>query len=243
MEVTVRHGHSLSWEPSPSPSVFRKRLELLGPAESGVVTSIVKYMPNSTFHTHAHPDGEEIFVLEGTFTDHSGVYEKGMFILNPEGFEHGPSSEEGCILFVKLRQYPGKGRKQVRIDTRLPENWQSSSANGPQTCLLYDGSKDVAFEGQNSMQQPKERIELIRLSPNSEYVVPSKMIRTELFIVDGNHLELGLVAFQAECDLLETNSEPVVLMSGSWAKIRHQGLGIKLRNGGSCYATVYIKSD
>ena len=35
--------------------------------------------------------------------------------MNPEGFSHAPFSEEGCELFVKLRQYPGS--EHHAIDT------------------------------------------------------------------------------------------------------------------------------
>ncbi|MBC6439248.1 MAG: cupin domain-containing protein [Rhodospirillales bacterium] len=98
---------AMDWEPSPSPTVWRKRLDRVGPPESGRVTSVVRYDPGSRFHAHPHPDGEEILVLEGIFSDQTGDYPAGSYLLNPEGFEHGPYSEEGCRLFVKLRQYPG----------------------------------------------------------------------------------------------------------------------------------------
>ena len=52
------------WVESPSKKVLRVPLEREKP-ESGHVTSIVKYLPNSKFDTHTHPMGEEIFVLEG----------------------------------------------------------------------------------------------------------------------------------------------------------------------------------
>ena len=57
----------MPWVPSPSATVWRRRLALEGPAEAGRVTSIVRYEPNSQFHEHGHPDGEEILVLEGAW--------------------------------------------------------------------------------------------------------------------------------------------------------------------------------
>ncbi|CAE7262813.1 unnamed protein product, partial [Symbiodinium sp. KB8] len=70
----VASTRRMRWAPSPSASVWRKRLELSGPAEAGRVTSVVQYAAASTFHEHGHPDGEEILVLRGTFSDDSGDY-------------------------------------------------------------------------------------------------------------------------------------------------------------------------
>ena len=54
---------AMQWTPSPSRTVWRKRVHLVGPAEAGQVTSVVRYEPGSKFHAHDHPDGEEILVL------------------------------------------------------------------------------------------------------------------------------------------------------------------------------------
>ncbi|HJR70391.1 MAG TPA: cupin domain-containing protein, partial [Gammaproteobacteria bacterium] len=74
---------AMPWTPSPSGTVWRKRVHLVGPAEAGQVTSVVRYEPGSTFHSHAHPDGEEILVLEGVFSDEHGDWPTGTYLLNP----------------------------------------------------------------------------------------------------------------------------------------------------------------
>jgi anti-sigma factor ChrR (cupin superfamily) len=128
---------SMPWSPSPSPSVWRKRVHRVGPAESGQVTSVVRYDAGSHFPAHEHPDGEEILVLEGVFTDDRGDWPAGTYLLNPEGYRHAPSSRAGCVLFVKLRQYPGLDRRQVALDTNSLA-WQSGDVPGLQTRLLYE---------------------------------------------------------------------------------------------------------
>jgi anti-sigma factor ChrR (cupin superfamily) len=108
---------AMEWTPSPSGTVWRKRVHLVGPVESGQVTSVVRYEPRSTFHVHEHPDGEEILVLDGVFSDEHGDWPTGTYLLNPEGFRHAPFSRDGCVLFVKLRQFPGRTREHVALRT------------------------------------------------------------------------------------------------------------------------------
>ena len=135
---------TMPWSPSPSPSVWRKRMHRVGPAESGQVTSIVRYDAGSEFPAHEHPDGEEILVLEGTFSDDRGDFPAGTYLLNPEGYRHAPSSREGCVLFVKLRQFPGLDRRQVAIDTAAMP-WQAGDLAGVASKPLYQqaGYSDV----------------------------------------------------------------------------------------------------
>ena len=127
---------AMDWQPSPSPGVLRKRLELIGSTEAGRVTSIVQYAPGSVFPAHDHPDGEEILVLEGVFSDEFGDYPAGSYLLNPTGFRHAPFSKPGCTIFVKLRQFSGATRQQVALNIQnLP--WTPDSIPGIERKCLY----------------------------------------------------------------------------------------------------------
>lgn len=128
---------SMDWTPSPAGSVWRKRVHLVGPPESGQVTSVVRYDPGSTFPAHDHPGGEEILVLEGVFSDEHGDWPAGTYLLNPEGFRHAPFSTEGCVLFVKLRQFPGRDRRHVVVQTQT-RPWQPTSTPGIERKPLYE---------------------------------------------------------------------------------------------------------
>jgi len=130
---------AMQWTPSPSAGVWRKRVHRVGPAESGQVTSVVRYDANSSFPVHEHPEGEEILVLEGVFTDERGDWPVGSFLLNPEGFRHAPSSRDGCVIFVKLRQYPGRNRRQVAIDSTALD-WNLGESAGIEVKPLYSQS-------------------------------------------------------------------------------------------------------
>jgi anti-sigma factor ChrR (cupin superfamily) len=131
----VVHTEPMPWSASPSGTVWRKRLHLVGPAESGQVTSVVHYQEQSQFPPHGHPDGEEILVLSGVFSDEHGDWPAGSYLLNPEGFRHTPYSREGCLLFVKLRQYPGTDRSHVAVDAHTM-SWEPSGV-GRERKVLY----------------------------------------------------------------------------------------------------------
>ena len=127
---------AMAWTPSPSGTVWRKRVHLVGPPEAGQVTSIVRYERESKFPAHDHPDGEEILVLDGVFSDEHGDWPAGTYLLNPEGFRHAPFSRPGCLLFVKLRQFPGRKRRHVAVDTATLA-WQPGPVAGVAVKELY----------------------------------------------------------------------------------------------------------
>lgn len=109
------------WQTSPAPGVLRKPLAR-AEAERGHATSLVRYEPGARFAAHTHPLGEEILVLEGTFSDEHGHFGPGSYFRNPPGSRHAPYSDTGCTLLVKLHQFARGDTRQVRIDTAV-EDW------------------------------------------------------------------------------------------------------------------------
>jgi len=162
----------MSWTPSPSGTVWRKRVHLVGPPESGQVTSVVRYQPDSTFPAHDHPEGEEILVLDGVFSDEHGDWPAGTYLLNPEGFRHAPFSRSGCTLFVKLRQFPGRERRHVALDSGALA-WQPGARPGIAAKLLYaqPGFSDVT------------RLE--RLDAGADAGDVTYPLGAEIFVLDG----------------------------------------------------------
>jgi anti-sigma factor ChrR (cupin superfamily) len=114
----VVDANALTWKPSPVAGVWRKRLWHAGAAESGRVTSLVRFDPGSGFPTHPHPEGEEIYVLSGAFSDADGDYPAGTYLLNPDGSSHAPWSAGGCTLLVRLRQHPGPEVQRSVVDSQ-----------------------------------------------------------------------------------------------------------------------------
>jgi len=115
------------WVKSPADGVSRIHLEREA-EESGHTTSFVKFEPGSYFPAHSHPQGEEIYVLEGVFSDEHGDYPAGSYIRNPPGSQHKPFTEKGCTLFVKLDQFQHDDTTPVII---RPDNqqWRAGIGN------------------------------------------------------------------------------------------------------------------
>ncbi|GGA72275.1 cupin [Neiella marina] len=112
----VINSSGQQWQSSPAQGVLRKPLAREN-AESGHATSIVQYQAGSKFARHHHPLGEEIFVLDGVFSDETGHYGPGTYIRNPPGSAHSPFSDQGCVIFVKLQQMDSRDVASVRIST------------------------------------------------------------------------------------------------------------------------------
>jgi anti-sigma factor ChrR (cupin superfamily) len=161
----------MSWEPSPSGTVWRKPLYRRG-GEHGPVTSIVRYTPGGSFPLHAHPEGEEILVLDGVLADEHGEYPSGSFLLNPEGTKHAPRSEEGCILFVRLRQYGGPGRSRLFRRTARME-WMPGMVSGLRVKPLY---AEPGFP---------ENVALVQWAPGTRFHRHTHPGGEEILVLDG----------------------------------------------------------
>ncbi|TMP04428.1 anti-sigma factor [Pseudoalteromonas sp. S3178] len=139
------------WQTSPQAGVERVMLDRIG-AEKARATSVVRYAPESTFPSHAHPGGEEIMVLSGTFSDESGDYPQGFYLRNPPGSSHAPKSKSGATIFVKLWQMCVTETTPVRINTDDPATWITQ--NNRIICPLYKNDNEVTKLVKLAPQQP-----------------------------------------------------------------------------------------
>lgn len=167
-EAVVIDTLQQDWVPSPMAGVWRKPLAREA-AERGHATSIVRYDSGARFSVHDHPLGEEILVLQGTFSDESGDYPAGTYFRNPEGFRHAPFSEEGCEILVKLHQFQVDDREHVCIDIHAAD-WQESGAG--LYCLPLH-------------QWHAERVELLRSEQPSAVSFDAAAQGLEIYIIEG----------------------------------------------------------
>lgn len=165
--VSISH-HDLPWIASPELGVERRMLERLG-GEIAKATSIVRYMPNSQFHSHTHDLGEEIFVLDGVFSDETGNYPAGTYLMNPPGSSHAPFSKSGCTLFVKLMHLgPDQVTREV-LDTNSAA-WHQG---------LVPGLKVMPLMRQGTGST------LVKWAPETYFNAHRHYGGEEIFVVDG----------------------------------------------------------
>ncbi len=158
----------MDWISSPSGGVLRKPLERES-AESGRTSSVVEYKKGSAYPEHNHPRGEEIFVLEGIFSDEHGDYPAGTYIRNPPGSSHSPFSIDGCLLLVKLDQFASTDTATVRIDTNKTA-W-SPGIGGLQVMPLHE------FE--------HEHVALVKWPAGERFQPHSHFGGEEVFVLSG----------------------------------------------------------
>lgn len=134
---------AMDWVASPAPGVWRKPLAR-EEAERGHATSIVKYDAGASFRGHNHPLGEEILVLDGTFSDETGDFHAGTYFRNPKGFVHAPFSKEGCTILVKLHQMDPQDTARLAVRTDQAE-W-TPLENGGRVLVLHEfGNEKVVM--------------------------------------------------------------------------------------------------
>ena len=170
-QQVVMDTQSMPWQSSPSGTVWRKPLYREG-GEFGPVTSLVRYQAGGKFRSHAHPQGEEILVLAGEFCDDHGRYPQGSYLLNPDGSQHAPYSDHGCTLLVRLRQYAGHDRPQIKLDT-TQAHWRQGMVEGLTVLPLY------------AQAHYTENMALVRWQPETYFARHTHPGGEEIFVIEG----------------------------------------------------------
>jgi anti-sigma factor ChrR (cupin superfamily) len=98
-EPTRIDTHRAEWQPTSLAGVSRLTLHQSERFPECIYLS--KLEPGVAPGRVALPDGEEIFVLAGSFRDEHAQYRAGSWALFPPGASHCPSSPGGCTLYVK----------------------------------------------------------------------------------------------------------------------------------------------
>ena len=166
----IVHSASMQWINSPMAGVARKPLDRVG-NEVARATSVVRYAPGSYFSPHIHAGGEEFVVLEGVFQDEHGDYPAGSYFRNPPQSSHTPSSEEGCVILVKLWQFQPEDRTPVRLNINELTPLPHSSVKGVSTVSLYTDKH--------------EQVSIINIQPNTHLELTPEG-GAELFILQGS---------------------------------------------------------
>jgi anti-sigma factor ChrR (cupin superfamily) len=138
--------------------------------EVAQATSLVRYAPGSYFSSHVHGGGEELFVLDGVFSDANGDYPAGTYVRNPVGSAHTPFSQEGCTILVKLWQMDPEDQQRVVIHTSQAQ-WHPGLVEGLQVLPLHRfGTETVA---------------LVQWAPGTQFQPHTHYGGEEIFVLQG----------------------------------------------------------
>ncbi|MBO8157715.1 MAG: cupin domain-containing protein [Bacillaceae bacterium] len=69
-------------------------------SEPGEVRALLRFAPEKGYPRHRHPEGEEVFVLEGIYKDMGKEYSTGSYLYYPPNSDHAPTSPTGCTILV-----------------------------------------------------------------------------------------------------------------------------------------------
>lgn len=90
------HPDDLAWrELAPG-----SRLAVLQRLPNGGRICRIQGAPGSTFPAHTHWGGESVYVLSGDYTDPSGTYQAGDWLVYAPDSSHEPWTIGGCDLLV-----------------------------------------------------------------------------------------------------------------------------------------------
>ena len=93
---------TMDWMPSQFEKIAMK--VLYRDEEKGEMTVLLKWEPGATLPFHRHPEIEQSYVIEGSFSDHDGICRAGQFVWRKAGSMHETRSDEGCVILAIYRK-------------------------------------------------------------------------------------------------------------------------------------------
>jgi quercetin dioxygenase-like cupin family protein len=103
MKPTVVRSLELDWQPLVESGVNTKGLYVkplrYDEATGRAPTFLLKFDPGASYPNHVHPEGEEVYVLEGEVRFGADQLKAGDYLYTPPGAMHPVFSKTGCTLF------------------------------------------------------------------------------------------------------------------------------------------------
>lgn len=93
---------AMDWKPSQFEGIEIK--VLYEDQARGEMTCLLRWQPGTTLPFHKHPEIEQTWVLEGSFSDHDGIARAGEFVWRKPGSMHETHSAEGCTILAIYRK-------------------------------------------------------------------------------------------------------------------------------------------
>jgi len=160
---------SLPWQTASTPHAQQRWIEHEA-GETARTTCIIQYAPGSQLDAHVLEQGEEILILDGSFSDEQGEYGPGMFMKNLLGSPSARVSESGCTLFHKQSHLDALDSARVVVDT-VSAVWHPGLVAGLAVLPLHE------FGGQHTA--------MVRWAPATFFSAHRHFGGEEIFVVEG----------------------------------------------------------
>ncbi|HEY9459728.1 MAG TPA: cupin domain-containing protein [Paralcaligenes sp.] len=123
----------IGWSPSQFEGIDIK--VLYENKAAGELTCLLRWAPGTTLPFHKHPEIEQSWVLEGSFSDHDGICRAGEYVYRIPGSMHETHSAEGCTILAIYRKpnifrnsagYDVEKKKQIKTQHE-PSTWDAKA--------------------------------------------------------------------------------------------------------------------
>lgn len=94
--------NSVDWQATDTPGFYLKPIFRDG--STGESTSLMKMDPGAHSPSHSHDMLEEIFVIEGEFSDAEHEYKAGQYCIRAIGADHETISKTGGVVLLIYRR-------------------------------------------------------------------------------------------------------------------------------------------
>lgn len=68
--------------------------------------AMIRWPAGLKIPSHSHVGGEEVYVIEGQFSDEFGSYPAGTWVRLPDSSKHAPVADEDTLIWIKLGHLP-----------------------------------------------------------------------------------------------------------------------------------------
>jgi anti-sigma factor ChrR (cupin superfamily) len=92
---------ALQWQPSDTPGF--DIVTLFENPSTGESTILMRVEPGASTGSHSHDLFEEIYVLDGEFSDEERTYLRGQYCVRSPGTLHTAASAPGCVVMLIYR--------------------------------------------------------------------------------------------------------------------------------------------
>jgi len=189
----VVQSAALPWSPSPwIPGINRKFLDRYGNGQFVPSTSVVSFGTGVRDPYHAHPHGEEFYVLDGVLTDHTGDYLPGFYVRHPIRWCHAPYVDmrnAAAVVWVKVSQIIDESEPIIVKDTcdlDLPEWSDAECAEGRVRALPLHRNDRTG-----------ERVWIEVFDPGTRTITAQPPGGEEVFVISGTLMENRVVQYPA----------------------------------------------